>query len=65
MIDRDFLEEGNGKNLEQCVERCVQVEALLDDGDEDVDGDGDGDPDLGFHGVLRGPEEPLDALDAA
>ena len=59
MIDRDFLEEGNGKNREQSVERCVQVEALLDDGDEDVDRDGD--PDLGFHGVLRGPEEPLDA----
>ena len=59
LIDRDFLEEGNGKNLEQSVERGVQVEALLDDGDEDVDRDGD--PDLGFHGVFRGPEEPLDA----
>ena len=32
-----FLEEGDRENLERCVERGVQVETLLDDGDEDVD----------------------------
>ena len=58
-MDRDFLEEANGKNLQQCVERGVQVEALLDDSDQNVDRNGD--PDLGFHGVFRGPEEALDA----
>jgi hypothetical protein len=41
LIYRDFLEEGDRENLEQCVERGVEGEALLDDCDEDVDRDGD------------------------
>ena len=40
------------------VERGVQVEALLDDGDEDVDRDGN--PDLRLHRVLRRAVELLD-----
>src|SRR5438270_4301382 len=39
--------------------RRVEVEALLDDGDEDVDGDRD--PDLSLHRILRGAIKPLDA----
>src|SRR3954452_5015665 len=55
---RYFLEKGDREDLQQCVERGVQVEALLDDGDEDVDRDGD--PDLGLHRVFGCPEEPFD-----
>src|SRR6202035_2904184 len=58
LIYRDFLEEGDRENLEQCVERGVEGEALLDDCDEDVDRDGD--PDLGFYRVFGCPEELLD-----
>ena len=57
-MHRHFLEQGNREDLEQCVERGVQGEPLLDDGDEDVDRDGD--PDLGLHGIFGCPEEPLD-----
>ena len=35
------------------------IEAFLDDRDEHIDRDGD--PDLGFHGILRGAIELLDA----
>ena len=58
LIYRDFLEERDRENLEQCVERGVEGEALLDDCDEDVDRDGD--PDLGLHCIFGCPEEPLD-----
>ena len=58
LIYRDFLEECDREDLEQCVERSVEGEALLDDGDEDVDRDGD--PDLGLHGIFGCPEEPFD-----
>ena len=58
LIYRDFLEEGDRENLEQCVERGVEGEAFLDDCDKDVDRDGD--PDLGLHGIFGCPEEPLD-----
>src|SRR6266853_546274 len=53
-----FLEERDREDLEQCVERGFELEALLDDGDEDVDRDGD--PELGFHRVFGCPEELLD-----
>jgi hypothetical protein len=56
---RRFLEDGYAENLQDCVETGVDVEALLDDGDQDIDGDGD--PDLGLDGVLGGSEEALDA----
>ena len=55
---RHFLEERDRENLEQCVERGIEGEALLDDGDEDVDRDGD--PDLGLHGIFGCPEEAFD-----
>src|SRR5438045_2364470 len=58
LIHRNFLEECDREDLEQCVERSVETEALLDDGDEDVDRDGD--PDLGLHGIFGCPEEPFD-----
>ena len=58
LIYRDFLEERDREYLEQCVERGVEGEALLDDCDEDVDRDGD--PDLGLHCILAGTEEGLD-----
>jgi hypothetical protein len=57
-MHRDFLEECDREDLEQCVERSVETEALLDDGDEDVDRDGD--LDLGLHGIFGCPEEPFD-----
>jgi len=41
------------------VEWGIQIEPFLDDGDEHEDRDGD--PDLGFHDVLRGVVELLDA----
>ena len=41
-----------------CVERSVQVEALLDDGDEDIDGDRD--PNLRLHRIFRRAVELLD-----
>jgi hypothetical protein len=56
LIYRDFLEEGDRENLEQCVERGVEGEALLDD--EDVDRDGD--PNLGLHCIFGCTEELLD-----
>ena len=34
---RHFLEEGDRKDLEQCVEGGVEIEPFFDDGDEDVD----------------------------
>ena len=44
--------------LSQRVERRVEGEALLDDGDEHIHGHGD--PDLQLHGVLGRAVEPLD-----
>lgn len=41
-----------------CVERGVQIEPLLGDGDEHVDRHGD--PDLRLHRVLGVAEKPLD-----
>jgi len=58
LIDGHFFEEGDRKDLEQCVEGGIEVEPLLDDSDKHVDRDGD--PDLGLHGVFRGSEEPFD-----
>ena len=58
LIYRDFLEECDRENLEQCVERGIEGEVLLDDGDEDIDRDGD--PALGLHGIFGCPEEPRD-----
>ena len=61
------LEEGNRKNLSQRVARGVQIEALLDDGDEDIDRHGD--PDLRLHripgiaGELLDPKMLLDSLE--
>ncbi len=49
---RRFLEYGHAQNLQDCVETGLDVEALLDDGDEQ--GDRDGDPDLDLEGVLGG-----------
>ena len=57
--ERRFLEYGDAQNLQDCVETGVDVEALLDDGDEHVDRDGD--PNLRLDGVLGGAEEALDA----
>ncbi len=57
--ERSFLENGDAQDLQDCVETGVDVEALLDDGDEDIDGDGD--PDLGLDGVFGIAEEALDA----
>jgi hypothetical protein len=37
LIYRHFLEEGDRKDLEQCVEGGVEIEPFFDDGDEDVD----------------------------
>ena len=45
--------------MQQSVEQAGQLELFLDDGDQQVDRNGD--PDLGFNGVLAGPEEVLDA----
>ncbi len=53
-----FLEKSDRENLQQCVERGVQVEAFLDDGDQDVDRDGD--PNLRLDRIFRRPKEPLD-----
>ncbi len=50
--ERDFLEHGDARNLQDCVEIDLDIEALLDDGDEHVDRDGN--PDLGLDGVLGG-----------
>lgn len=58
-MNRHFLEQGKRKDLEQSVERGVEVETLLDDGDEDVDRDCN--PDLRLHRVLRGAIESFDA----
>ncbi len=33
---RGFLEQGYAQNLQNCVEAGLQIEALLEDGDEDV-----------------------------
>src|SRR5712691_6500903 len=59
MLDRHFLEGGYREDLQQSVERGVQVETLLDDGNEDIDRDGDAD--LRLHRVLRRAVEALDA----
>ena len=58
LIYRHFLEEGDRKDLEQCVEGGVEIEPFFDDGDEDVDRDGD--PDLGFYSIFRRSVEPFD-----
>ncbi len=49
---RRFLEYSHAQNLQDCVESGLDVEVLLDDGDEQVDRDGD--PDLDLDGVLGG-----------
>src|SRR5215472_8596137 len=59
LIYRQFLEERDREDLQQSVERGVEREALLHDGDEDVDGYGD--PQLRLHCTFRGTVEPLDA----
>ena len=59
LIYRQSLEYGDAEDLENCVEAEVQIESLLDDGDEHVDGDRD--PDLRPHGVLGGAVEGFDA----
>ncbi len=53
-----MFQNGHAQNLENCVETGLEIEALLDDGDEHVDRGGD--PDLGFDGVLGGAEEAFD-----
>ena len=55
---RHFLEEGNRENLEQSVERGLQAETLLDDGNQDVDGNRD--PYLCPHRVVRRAVKLLD-----
>ena len=45
--------------MENCVERVVEAETLLDDGDEQVSRDGN--PYLGLDGVLGSAKENLDA----
>ena len=54
-----FLEECDAENLQNVGEAAIDLEFLLQDGDEDVDADGD--PDLGLHGVLRVAVERFDA----
>jgi len=54
----DLLEERDTQDLENGVQAGLQVEPLLDDGDQDVHGDGR--PDLGLHRILGGPVEGLD-----
>jgi hypothetical protein len=41
----------------ECVERSVEVEPLLNDGDKDINRNGD--PDLRLHCALRGAVKPL------
>jgi hypothetical protein len=36
--ERRFLEHGDAEKLQDCVETGVDVEALLDDGDQQIDG---------------------------
>ena len=59
LIERDFLEERDAKNLQNCVEAGIEFEALLDDGNQHIDRDRD--PDLGAHRVLAEAEERFDA----
>ena len=56
---RHFLEEGDRENLEQSVERGLQAEAFLDNGNQDVDGNRD--PYLRPHRVVRRAVKLLDA----
>ena len=53
-----FLENRDAHDLQNSVEALVEVETLLDDGDQHVDGYGN--PDLRLHGVRRGAIERLD-----
>ena len=55
---RHFLEEGDRENLEQSVERGLQAEAFLDNGNQDVDGNRD--PYLRPHRVVRRAVKLLD-----
>jgi hypothetical protein len=58
LCHRHFLEKGDGKNLEQSVERGFQGEALLDDRDQNINRNRD--PDLRFHRVVRRAIELFD-----
>ena len=57
--DGGFIEKRCGENLENCVERMLESQFFLDDGDQDVDSDGN--PDLGLHTVGRRAEKSFDA----
>ena len=59
LIQGDFFEQGDRQDLEKSVERDLQGEALLDDGDQHVHRHGD--PDLRLHRVLGRSEKRLDA----
>ncbi len=50
MINIDFFEKGDAENLQALSETAVDVEFLLEDGNEQVNADGN--PDLGLDGVL-------------
>lgn len=51
LIQSDFLERGHAQDLQQLVERELQVHPFPDDRDEGADCDGR--PDLRSHRVLR------------
>ena len=59
LIYGHFLEKRQAQDLQNCVERGVDVEPLLDDGDEDISADGN--PDMGFHCVLVDAKKRFDA----
>jgi hypothetical protein len=58
LAKNNLLEQGDTQNLEDGVQAGLELEPLLDDGDEHVHRDGD--LELGLHGVLRVAIEGLD-----
>ena len=57
LIYIDFFEKGDAENLQDLADGAVDVEFLLEDGNEQVNADGN--PDLGLDRVLRGSIEGL------
>jgi len=58
LIQRVLLEKGDAQNLRDFAEAPVELQFLLQDGDEHVNADGA--PDLGLHRVRGGPVERID-----